>query len=197
MLHASLLTALRKGKAKCENLSIEIRDRKDDSSTYMFSVKGEPLAQAHIRNESIDRLVKLPDELSGFLEADDKRKDSNKLDGNSESAIGSLRYGLSGVSFKARVIKKSEVRAVTSKDGNPLLVCSVTLSDGTGAIPLTIWNNQISTISEGDLVQVQNAKVGSFRGEIQLSLSRKTGVLSVLQPANKELAQPLLVNNVS
>jgi len=86
---------------------------------------------------------------------------------------------------------------VTSKDGNPLLVCSVTLSDGTGAIPLTIWNNQISTISEGDLVQVQNAKVGSFRGEIQLSLSRKTGVLSVLQPANKELAQPLLVNNIS
>ena len=163
----------------------------------MFSVKGEPLAQAHIRNESIDRLVKLPDELSGFLEADDKRRDASKLDGNSESAISSLRYGLSGVSFKARVIKKSEVRAVTSKDGNPLLVCSVTLSDGTGAIPLTIWNNQISTISEGDLVQVQNAKVGSFRGEIQLSLSRKTGVLSVLQPANKELAQPLLVNNIS
>jgi len=163
----------------------------------MFSVKGEPLAQAHIRSESIDRLVKLPDELSGFLEADDKRRDASKLDGNSESAISSLRYGLSGVSFKARVIKKSEVRAVTSKDGNPLLVCSVTLSDGTGAIPLTIWNNQISTISEGDLVQVQNAKVGSFRGEIQLSLSRKTGVLSVLQPANKELAQPLLVNNIS
>ena len=192
-----MLNALRRGKARCEDLSIEIRDRKDDSSTYMFSVKGEPLAQAHIRNESIERLVKLPDELSGFLEADDKRRDSSKLDGRSESPIGSLRYGLSGVSFKAHVIKKSEVRAVTSKDGNPLLVCSVTLSDGTGAIPLTIWNNQISTISEGDLVQVQNAKVGSFRGEIQLSLSRKTGVLSVLVPANKELTEPLIVNNVT
>jgi hypothetical protein len=162
----------------------------------MFSVDGEPLAQAHIRNESIDRLVKLPDELSGFLEVEDRRRDASKLDGRSESAISSLRYGLSGVSFKAHVIKKSEVRAVTSKDGNPLLVCSVTLSDGTGAIPLTIWNNQISTISEGDLVQVQNAKVGSFRGEIQLSLSRKTGVLSVLVPANKELASPMIVNNV-
>jgi ssDNA-binding replication factor A large subunit len=163
----------------------------------MFSVKGEPLAQAHIRNESIERLMKLPEELSGFLDIDDKRRDSSKLDGRSESPIGSLRYGLSGVSFKAHVIKKSEVRAVTSKDGNPLLVCSVTLSDGTGAIPLTIWNNQISTISEGDLVQVQNAKVGSFRGEIQLSLSRKTGVLSVLVPKNKEMAQPLIMNDVA
>jgi len=166
-------------------------------STYMFSVKGEPLAQAHIRNESVERLVKLPDELSGFLEAEDKRKNSSRLDGQSESPIGSLRYGLSGVSFKAHVIKKSEVRAVTSKDGNPLLVCSVTLSDGTGAIPLTIWNNQINTISEGDLVQVQNAKVGSFRGEIQLSLSRKTGVLSVLESKNKEITQPLIMNGVA
>jgi len=155
----------------------------------MFSVKGEPLAQAHIRNESIERLIKLPDELSGYLEDEDRRKDMNKMDGRAESAISELRYGLSGVSFKAHVVKKSEVRAVTSKDGNPLLVCSVTLSDGTGAIPLTIWNNQINTIREGDLVQVQNAKVGSFRGEIQLSLSRKTGVLSVLVPANKELAE--------
>jgi ssDNA-binding replication factor A large subunit len=156
----------------------------------MFSVKGEPLAQAHIRNESIESLTKLPNELTDLFEADGKRGDSSKLDARSESAIGDLRYGLSGVSFKARVVKKSEVRAVTSKDGNPLLVCSVMLSDGTGVIPLTIWNNQIDGISEGDLVQVQNARVGSFRGAIQLSLSRKTGILSVLEPANKEAAPP-------
>jgi len=154
----------------------------------MFSVKGEPLAQAHIRNESVERLVRLPDELTGFLEVEDRRKDMSKM-GGAESAISDLRYGLSGVSFKAHVIKKSEVRAVTSKDGNPLLVCSVTLSDGTGAIPLTIWNNQINTIREG-------AKVGSFRGEIQLSLSRKTGVLSVLVPANKELAEAPTISSV-
>jgi ssDNA-binding replication factor A large subunit len=151
----------------------------------MFSVKGHPLGQAQIRNESIEKLVKLPDEFSNFLEVGEKRTDSNKLDALSESAIGDLRFGLSGVSFKARVIKKSEVRAVTSKDGNPLLVCSVTLSDGTGAIPLAVWNNQIGAISEGDLVRVQNAKVGAFRGQIQLSLSRKTGALTVLEPANK------------
>jgi ssDNA-binding replication factor A large subunit len=86
-------------------------------------------------------------------------------------------------------VKKSEVRAVTSKDGNPLLVCSVTLSDGTGQIPLAVWNNQIATISEGDLVQVQDARVCSFRGEKQLSLSRKTGSLTVLESAAKPVAK--------
>jgi len=185
-LQNSLETALQRGKARCEDLSIEIRRRDENSSTYMFSVRGQPLGQAHIRHESIKKLKKLPDEFSNFLEVGEKRYNSSKLNPLSESPIGNLRFGLSGVSFKARVIKKSDVRAVTSKDGNPLLVCSVTLSDGTGAIPLAVWNNQIDTISEGDLVQVQNAKVGSFRGQIQLSLSRKTGVLTVLEPGGKE-----------
>lgn len=151
----------------------------------MFSVKGQPLAQANIHDDSIKKLKKLPDEYISLLEADEKQPESSKLDATSDSAISSLRFGLNGVSFKAHVIKKSEIRAVTSKDGTPLLVCDVTLSDGTGKIPLAVWNSQISTISEGDLVQVQNAWVRSYRGEIQLSL-KKTGVLTVLEPANRE-----------
>jgi ssDNA-binding replication factor A large subunit len=99
------------------------------------------------------------------------------------SEIGTLRYGLSGVSFKARVVQKSAVRAVTSKDGTPLLVCDVTLSDGTGEIPLAVWNNQIGGVAKGDLIQIENARVRSFRGQIQLFLGRKTGVLTVLEHA--------------
>jgi ssDNA-binding replication factor A large subunit len=158
----------------------------------MFSVKGKPLAQANIQNDSIKKLNNLPEEFSNLLEADEKQCDSNKSDAPSESAIGSLRFGLRDVCLKARVVRKSEVRAVTSKDGNGLLVCSVFLSDGTGVIPLAVWNNQIRTISVGDLVQIQNARVGSFRGEIQLSLGRKTGVLTVLEPAKGE---PIVASN--
>lgn len=151
----------------------------------MFSVKGEQLSQANIRNESVKVLRRLPDEFSNYFKVDERRPVSGTLE-PSQSAIGNMRFGLRDLSFKARVVKKSEVRAVTSKDGTPLLVCSVTLSDGTGEIPLAVWNSQIGAISEGDLVQIQNARVRSFRGEIQLSLSRKTGVLTVLEPANRE-----------
>jgi ssDNA-binding replication factor A large subunit len=94
-----------------------------------------------------------------------------------------MHLGQNGLSFKAHVVRKSEVRAVTTRDGTPLLVCSVMLSDGTGQIPLAVWNSQISTVSEGDLVEVQNARVRSFRGEKQLALSKKTGLLTVLEPA--------------
>ena len=143
----------------------------------MFSLKGRPLAQANLQNDSIRKLERLPE---GFMQASEPAS-ARKLNANTVSSIGNLRYGLSGVSFKASVVKKSIVRAVTSKDGNPLLVCDVTLSDGTGEIPLAIWNNQIGTVARGDMVQIQNARVRSYRGEIQLSLGRKTGFLTVLE----------------
>jgi ssDNA-binding replication factor A large subunit len=151
----------------------------------MFSVDGKLLSQANLQNDSIRKLKRLPEELSTYL--DDDKRSASKLDANSISAISNLRYGLSGVSFRARVSKKSVVRAVTSKDGTPLLVCDVTLSDGTGEIPLAVWNSQISTVFEGDVVQIQNARVRSYRGQIQLSLGRKTGFLTVVEPVNREL----------
>lgn len=178
-------SARRRGRSKCKGLLIEVRSREKDSSTYMFSVKGEPFAQASIGNQSIKKLDSLPDEYSNFLDTQENRGEPGEAKASSHSEIGKLRFGQQGLSFKAHVVKKSEVRAVTTRDGTPLTVCSVTLSDGTGQIPLAVWNSQISTISEGDLVQVQNARVRSFRGEIQLALSRKTGILTVLEPANQ------------
>ena len=161
-----------------------MRRRTEGSSTYMFSVEGEPVAQADIPNVSVEMLTRnLPDEFCRFF--DEKGEDPSKSDAHGERSISELRLGLKGICFKAVVVKKSDVRAVTSKDGTPLLVCSVTLSDGTGEIPLAVWNNQIDTISEGDLVEVRDARVRNFRGEIQLSLSRKTGGLTVLETGMK------------
>jgi hypothetical protein len=182
ILHATMLAARDRGNARHGKFSIELRHRGESSSTYMFSVEGKPLAQAEIPNESVEKLKRLPDE---FLPFDQNENDSSKLNAQGERRISDLKFGLRSVSFKAHVVKKSEVRAVTSKDGNPLLVCDVTLSDGTGEIPLAVWNSQITSISEGDFVRIQDANVRSFRGEIQLYLRRKTGTLTVLQRAIK------------
>ena len=186
MLHDTLLAAKQRRRpqrrtAQCGDLQIEIRSSGARSSMYMFSAKGKTLAQADLQTDSINKLKRLPAELSSFLETEEKPANLNRLGMTSE--IGSLRYGLSGVSFKARVVQKSAVRAVTSKDGTPLLVCDVTLSDGTGEIPLAVWNNQIGGVAKGDLIQIENARVRSFRGQIQLFLGRKTGVLTVLEHA--------------
>jgi ssDNA-binding replication factor A large subunit len=148
----------------------------------MFSLDGKVLAQANIQDASVMKLARPPEFFFG-LQDTDKRAGSNRLDANTVSAISTLRLGLKGVSFKARIVKKDEVRAVTSRDGNPFLVCDVTLSDGTGEIPLGVWNGQIGTVSLGDLIEVHNASVRSYRGQLQLSLGRKTGLLTVLEHA--------------
>jgi ssDNA-binding replication factor A large subunit len=166
---------------QCGELEIKIRVRGKRSSIYMFSTNGKTLAQADLQDESVSRLRRLPEEYSSFLEMKDQRSDSNRS--GMASQIGNFHFGLRGLSFKARVVKKSGVRAVTSRDGTALLVCDVTLSDGTGEIPLAVWNSQIGTVSEGDLVQIENASVRGFRGKIQLCLSRKMGALTVLKPA--------------
>ena len=187
LLRASILAARNRGNSRCGKVSIQMRRHGAVSSTYMFSVEGEWLAQADIPNDSVEMLKSPPDQFSPYIDVVQEREDSNKLDAKGERSIRDLRLGLKGVCFKAVVVKKSEVIAVTSRDGVPLLVCSVTLSDDTGEIPLAVWNSQIGTISEGDRVEVRDARVRSFRGQLQLSLRKKTGSLTVLESAKKIL----------
>ena len=182
-----MLAARDHGVSRCGKVSIELRLRGVASSTYMFSVEGKPVAQADIPDHSVKELENLPDELSRYINIVEGERDSNKLDADGERRISDLRLGLKGICFKAIVTEKSDVRAVTSRFGMPLLVCSVTLSDGTGEIPLTLWNNQIATISKGDRVQLRDARVENFRGTTQLSLDRKTGGLIVLESGTKAL----------
>ena len=102
----------------------------------------------------------------------------------SERRIADLQYGLKHVNLKAKVTEKSEVRAVESRNGSPLAVCIATLSDGTGEIRLPLWNRQIDAISKNDTVVVKDATVKNFRGEMQLSLPWKTGIILPVESTN-------------
>ena len=187
LLCASILAARNHGNSRCGRVSIQMRRHGAVSSTYMFSVEGKWLAQADIPNDSVEMLKNPPNRFSPYIDAVQENEESDKLAAKGEKRIRDLRLGFKGVCFKAVVVKKSEVRAVTSRDGVPLLVCSVTLADDTGEIPLAVWNSQIGTISEGDRVEVRDARVRSFRGQLQLSLRKKTGSLNVLESAKKIL----------
>jgi len=184
ILHTALTTARKRGRARAGKINVDVRQRNENSLIFMFSLSGKPLGQAKIPYDSIDRLRRLPEEFR-YLNFEEDDRD---LDVARERAISELKLGLKSVSFKAHVVRKSEVRAVTSREGNPLLVCSVTLSDGTGEIPLVVWNGQISAVSEGDVVEIHDARVRNFRGEMQLALSRKTGALTVLKSAKSQIA---------
>jgi len=94
--------------------------------------------------------------------------------------IKDLRNGLKRVDVEGKVLEKTATREVTSRYKNETLrVATAIISDDTGQIKLTLWNDQIEEVNENDTVKIENGYVTSFRGEIQLNVG-KYGQLTVM-----------------
>jgi replication factor A1 len=181
-LHHALVKARDRKASTCGTLSIELRERGDNKFCYMFSQNNRSVAQAAVSDASLAKLRNVPEEFSRLLNGKDRQYEvKDKAD--SERRIADLQIGLKHVSLKAKVIQKSEVRAVQSRNGSPLVLCTATLSDGTGEIRLPLWNEQIGSVAKNDTVVVHDAAVKNFRGEMQLSLPWKTGSISTVNSA--------------
>jgi len=95
--------------------------------------------------------------------------------------IKELRNGMRRVDVEGEVTDKSETREVRSRYRNATLhVATATLTDDTGSIKLTLWNDQIDQVNVGNKVKIENGYVTSFRGEIQLNVG-KYGKLTVIE----------------
>ena len=93
--------------------------------------------------------------------------------------ISELRDGMRRVSVVAKVIEKSEPREVRSRYRDETYrVADAMISDETGKIKLTLWNQQIEQVNIDDTVKIENGYIRSFRGEIQLNVG-KYGTLTI------------------
>jgi len=88
--------------------------------------------------------------------------------------IKDIDAGVKRVNLIARVVGKSNPRNVFSRFGDPLALSIATISDGTGSIRLPLWNAQIDRVSIGDTVQIENGRVRTFRGELQVGVGRNS-----------------------
>ena len=96
--------------------------------------------------------------------------------------INDLRDGMRRVDVEAQVTEIGEPREVTSKrTGANLTVADAVLTDDSGSIKLTLWNEQIDQVKVNDMVKIANGYVTSWQGERQLNVGRY-GTLTVLEP---------------
>jgi len=94
--------------------------------------------------------------------------------------IKDLKNGLKRVDVEAKVLEKTDAREVMSRYKNETYrVANAIISDDTGQIKLTLWNEQIERVNENDTIKIENGYVTSFRGEIQLNIGRY-GQLTVM-----------------
>jgi len=87
--------------------------------------------------------------------------------------IKELRNGMRRVEVEAKVLEKSPTREVMSRYKDVVhRVATAIVSDDTGKIKLTLWNEQIGQVNVNDNVKVENGYITTFRGEMQLNVGR-------------------------
>jgi len=77
------------------------------------------------------------------------------------------------VEVEAKVVEKTPTREVMSRYKDVVhRVATAMVSDDTGQIKLTLWNDQIEQVNVEDKVKVENGYITTFRGEMQLNVGR-------------------------
>jgi len=86
--------------------------------------------------------------------------------------VRGLRKDVRGASIRVRVISKNEVRTVKTKDGEAHRVVDTHVGDRTGRILLSLWDEKIEQVQEGDLIDITDGYVTRFKGRYRLNIGR-------------------------
>jgi replication factor A1 len=98
------------------------------------------------------------------------------------------------INVTVKVISINPVRDVTSRrDGSSHQVTEALVADETGSVLLTLWDDTIEEVSEGDTYDIRNGFVRLFRGSMQLN----TGRYGSLTPSDEVIDEPNVDNNMS
>jgi replication factor A1 len=171
----ALVSAREKQRVTCGSLSIIHRGETRDKDMFLVMRDFIVVAQFPVAKEF---LLKRGNPLKDFMETDMIRRHILKKDRGLQSRpIRDLRTGMKHVNLRAKVLEVPIPKSVFTRFGNTGIVANALISDETGTIKLCLWNEQIDSISVGDTIQIENARMSMFRGERQLSLGRK-GTLS-------------------
>jgi replication factor A1 len=77
------------------------------------------------------------------------------------------------VNVTVKVVTKGEAReTVSRRDGSTHKVVDALVGDETGVVYLTLWDDNIEKVKEGDTIIVKNGYVTLFRGSMRLNIGR-------------------------
>ena len=98
------------------------------------------------------------------------------------------------VNTTVKVVQKGEARETVSRqDGTTHRVLDALVGDDTGTIYMTLWDDNIDKVNEGDTVNVKNGYVRPFKGSMRLNIGR----YGTLEPAETPLGDVNTQNNLS
>lgn len=186
----ALHLAWKQQEATCKQLSIQCRGKNQDQAMFLISEGSRVVSQFPI---PYDFLFDRDNPIKDFMKTDIILRHLNKKDNAPHSIfIRDLRTGMTHVNVKAKVLQIPRPKLVVTRYGNCASVTNALIADETGTIKLCLWNGQIDSISDGDMIQIENARTCTFKGEKQLSIGRN-GTLSNISDAHSQLEQVNIV----
>ena len=112
-----------------------------------------------------------------------------------EAKVGDLTPQSKAVNVTAKVVSKTEVREIPmGRDGSAHKVSDALIGDETGVVYLTLWDNNIEKVNEGDTVRIENGYVTLFKGNIRLNIGKYGKLDKAKEPLEVEVNTE---NNVS
>ena len=162
----SLVEAWGHQKSTVEDLVIECVKETKDKAVFLITKRVKVVAQFPIPKH----ILKETNPLKNFASTKTsvrKIPDSITIE---HPQIRDLKLGMNRISLKAKVIEISKPKNVYTRLGILKTVANAKITDETGIIQLPLWNQQIYTVAVGDKIQVENSRVVTFKGELQLKL---------------------------
>jgi hypothetical protein len=188
-LFGCLVDAWENEKSTCEGLMIECRERTQNHCIFLLTRSNGWIAQFPLA----EHFLQGRNPMKEFADAMLLKAQSQAKSKPARLKIEDLTVGRKHVIVKARVLMIPEPTAVFTRFGNNALVSNALVADETDNIKLNLWNNQIKSISVGDIVEVENGQVASFRGEKQLRIGRH-GEMNIIQDDDFASIQQLTKN---
>jgi replication factor A1 len=170
--------------SECGQLAVKCRKRTRNSAIFLFT-NGRKHARKVVAQFPISiAILQGKNQLENYTETILARTSSVKNFEGVTTKIDDLKVGMKKVSLKAEVLEIPKSKIVYTRYGTTACVSNTLIRDETGSMKMSLWNQQISMVHEGDVVDVKNGEVTWFSGERQLRLGR-SGSLSVIECAQK------------
>lgn len=175
-------------RSKYKELTIECRIKTKGSAIFLIISDHDVVAQFPIP----EYLLKEAAPLKRFSYVIEREKQAlmKKRSENPERhfKIRDLKVGMKKVNLKARVLAISKPRLAFTRYNDCIMFANATLTDETGTIKLTLWNSRTNTLSINNIIEIENANVAAYRGELQLRMGRNSK-LEVVENRDLELLQ--------
>jgi replication factor A1 len=90
------------------------------------------------------------------------------------------------IDIEVKVIEIGDPREVVTRDGTTHRVATATVTDDSGDIKMSLWDDHIDQVKVGDPIRIENGYSTSFRNETQLNVGRYGKLIILGQELEKK-----------